>query len=210
MADLKRFVAHPWRYIFTRSILFLFYSLCRGRILVEEQFAAQKCSGFILIANHVSYLDGPIIYTYLQHRHNIDAVCFVKEKLFEHWFWGTLISPEFCIRISNDGNKIVFPEDFQRLKKSRHIILFPEGTRSRGGKLGEFKQGAAKLAQRLNLPILPVALTGFYETWPPTSRFPRPRRCTIVVGSPYVTHPGEDAELVTNELRSQIQEMLAV
>lgn len=208
MNELKRFLAHPWRYLFTRAILVFFYYPCRGTVLAEATIAACKDAGFIMVANHVSYLDGIIIHAYLQYKHNLDALYLVKEKLFTHWFWGTIISKAYCIMISNESDKIVALDDFQRLKESRYIVLFPEGTRSRSGELGPFKPGATKFAQRFGLPVLPVALKGFYETWPPSAKLPRPKRCAIVVGSPCIIRRGEDLNIATEQLRLNIEEML--
>lgn len=208
MNELKLFFAHPWQYLIGKTILFFFYYLCRGNVFDEETIAAHKDQGFIITANHVSYLDGLIIDAYLRHKHNIEAIFLVKEKLFTHWFWSRIVKGFNPVMISNDGGKIVLLDDFQRLKESRYIALFPEGTRSRTGELGSFKQGAVKFAQRFDLPILPVALHGFYETWPPTAKLPRPKKCTIVIGSPHTVERGEDLQESAGQLRLKIQEML--
>lgn len=208
MKELRRFFTHPWRYIFTRTLLFFFYYPCRGQVLSEETIEVCKENGFIMVANHVSYLDAIVLDAYLQYKHNLDVLYLVKEKLFRHWLWGTIVSSKFCVMISNESDKIVSFDDFQRLKASRHIVLFPEGTRSRSGELGPFKPGATKFAQRFGLPLLPVALKGFYETWPPSAKLPWPKRCAIVVGSPYTIRGGEDLNMATDQLRLTIEEML--
>lgn len=210
MNEIKRFFSDPFRYVVTRTALLFFYYLCKGDVIRADTIAAQKDEGFIITVNHVSYLDWLVLQAYFQSKHNLDPTFLAKEKLFDHWLWKRIVTESCCVAVSNDGDRILSPYDFQRLKETKHIILFPEGTRSRNGELGLFKQGAAKLAQRLNLPILPMALHGFYEAWSPNAKLPKPSRCKIVVGSPYTIRRGEDVTLATDHLRAQIMEILTV
>ena len=53
-----------------------------------------------------------------------------------------------------------------------YMIIHPEGTRSRSGKLGEFKLGAAQLAKDVGIKIVPVCINGAYEIYPPKAKLP--------------------------------------
>ena len=59
------------------------------------------------------------------------------------------------------------------LKKGKNLMIFPEGTRTLNGKLGDFKQTFAILSQELKVPVIPVAIKGSYNILPSGSRFPR-------------------------------------
>ena len=59
------------------------------------------------------------------------------------------------------------------LKKGKNLMIFPEGTRTLTGKLGDFKQTFAILSQELKVPVIPVAIKGSYDILPSGSRFPR-------------------------------------
>ncbi len=63
-------------------------------------------------------------------------------------------------------------------------ILFPEGTRTRTGKLGRFKPGLGMLVAESKVPVVPCYIDGAFAALPPDRRFPRPRRIVIRVGSP--------------------------
>jgi 1-acyl-sn-glycerol-3-phosphate acyltransferase len=60
--------------------------------------------------------------------------------------------------------------------------MYPEGTRTRDGRLGEFKSGFALLARRAGVPIVPVAIVGAFECWPRTRLLPRPGRIRLEFG----------------------------
>ena len=60
------------------------------------------------------------------------------------------------------------------LKQGKKIIIFPEGTRSKNGELGDFKKTFAILSKELSVPVVPVAISGAYNALPAGSRFPRP------------------------------------
>lgn len=60
-------------------------------------------------------------------------------------------------------------------KEGNFFLIHPEGTRTRDGKLGAFKDGAAKIAIETGLTIIPVAIEGGYEIWPYDRKLPETR-----------------------------------
>jgi 1-acyl-sn-glycerol-3-phosphate acyltransferase len=68
------------------------------------------------------------------------------------------------------------------LEAGAAVIIFPEGTRTGDGRLGEIKSGFAIIARRSGVPIVPVAIVGAYECWPRTARCPRPGRVRLEFG----------------------------
>jgi len=84
------------------------------------------------------------------------------------------------------------------------LILFPEGTRTTTGRIGEFKPGIGLLAAGTDIPIVPCHLAGTFEAWPKGKAFPRPRRIQLRIGPPrtYATLPpgGEFAAHISRDL----------
>jgi 1-acyl-sn-glycerol-3-phosphate acyltransferase len=70
----------------------------------------------------------------------------------------------------------------KRLQEGAAVIVFPEGTRTHDGRLGEIKSGFAILAKKARVPIAPVAIVGAYECWPRTRLLPRPGRIRLEFG----------------------------
>jgi len=64
------------------------------------------------------------------------------------------------------------------------LLLFPEGTRSMTGELGEFKPGIGLLLAGMDCPVVPCHLDGAFESLPKGGRFPRPRKIHLKIGEP--------------------------
>ena len=94
------------------------------------------------------------------------------------------------------------------------LLIHPEGTRSRSGKMVEFKQGAAQLAIKSGVKMVPVCIDGAYEVYPPHRKLPRLfnwkhlKKYTIKIsfGKPLEV-TGKNAAALTEELQEKIAEM---
>ena len=64
------------------------------------------------------------------------------------------------------------------------LIIFPEGTRSTTGEVGEFKSGIGALVAGRDVAVAPCFIDGSFQAWPKGKRFPRPRKVRLVVGTP--------------------------
>ncbi len=98
------------------------------------------------------------------------------------------------------------------LRRGKVLVLFPEGERSIDGVPRNFKKGAAILATHLRVPIVPVAMDGFFEVWPRGKKYQGPHPLRIAFGDPLFppadAEPGEAAyTALTAELKSRIMEM---
>ena len=100
------------------------------------------------------------------------------------------------------------------LRRGKVLVLFPEGERSIDGVPRNFKKGAAILATHLRLPIVPVAMDGFYEVWPRGKKYQGPHPLRIAFGDPLLppagSAGGENAyTALTAELKARILDMWA-
>ncbi|MBF0494238.1 MAG: 1-acyl-sn-glycerol-3-phosphate acyltransferase [Candidatus Omnitrophica bacterium] len=71
------------------------------------------------------------------------------------------------------------------LRNHKIVCIFPEGQRTIDGEVKEFKKGVGILAKELNIPLVPVLITGSYESWPRTKPLPRPHPIKITFGRPF-------------------------
>jgi 1-acyl-sn-glycerol-3-phosphate acyltransferase len=88
-----------------------------------------------------------------------------------------------------------------------NLVLFPEGTRTRTGSMGRFKPGAAYMAIRHSIPIVPVRLTGTHEMMPVGASWARQHPLVVHFGDALVPRPGETNRALTLRLRRALDEL---
>ena len=136
---------------------------------------------FVIVANHASYLDGPLL-----------ALMLPPEILSRTLFWG--FAPIFDGPLSAFKNLFgivsIDPESalsglriaLHLLKSGRGLGVFPEGERSTDGQLGNFRPGVGTILARMKLPVLCVGISGAFEALPPHRLLPRPARILLRPG----------------------------
>lgn len=136
----------------------------------------------ILAANHVSYLDPPIVaISWPEEVHFL-----AKESLFRPFLFGRLIRALNSHPVTGEvGDISVFKTLIQLLKEGKKIILFPEGGRTETGELQPLKPGIGLLVSKGNAAVIPTYVHGAYEIWNIHRKFPKPRgKTACVFGKP--------------------------
>lgn len=169
-------------YLFLRPIFgLLFVKEIKGKENIPKR-------NFILVSNHLSYLD--ILcdcYVLVPRKFHfigqIDGFKGIIKKIVQLAYFVFGVIP--VERNNLLSRKKAFERAVEFLKKGDIVALYPEGTRSRQGILQEGKQGPAKLFLKTNVPILPVGLSGTYQLMPPGKIFPKIKRIIkINIGKP--------------------------
>lgn len=129
--------------------------LRRWEIQGEENIPAS--GGVVVISNHISYWDPVVIGCVLPRRINFIA----KAELFNIPVFGRIITRLGAFPVRRDNpNPAAIRRALELLKAGEMIGIFPEGTRSRTNELMAPHQGAAMLALKGGVPILPIAVSG--------------------------------------------------
>lgn len=137
----------------------------------------------LVVANHQSYLDPPLLGCAMPQR-QFDFLA--RAGLFDVKWLKPLITALHSVPIKENGSDPAsIKEILRRLEAGRVVLVFPEGSRTETGEMGEFKRGVALLLKRAKCPVLPVGIAGAYDAWPRGSR-PRPfrKRVIVEVGEP--------------------------
>ena len=88
-------------------------------------------------------------------------------------------------------------------------VIFPEGTRTKTGEIGRFKQGAFKIAVDLNLPVVPITLKGFHQAMPAKQLFVNPGAHTSLhIGEPIDLSQFADINEAMTYVREQVEKGL--
>src|SRR5881396_3171746 len=135
----------------------------------------------ILAANHASFLDPPLVGAGLKREINYLA----RESLFRFPVLGAILRAVNCVPVDRDGGGGAgLKAILQRLLAGGGIILFPEGTRTRDGRLQPARSGIGLTVIKSNAPVVPVRVFGTYEAYGRHLKFPRPRPVSVKYGQP--------------------------
>jgi 1-acyl-sn-glycerol-3-phosphate acyltransferase len=166
-----------------------------GKMLLAVSFIHVRAEGvekldpkanYVFVSNHGSYMDIPALLSTLQHQFRF----FAKKGLFSIPFlgWHLRWAGHLPVDRSNARASLKSMTEGARIIAERHIsvLLFPEGGRSLTG-LRPFKEGAAYIAIKAGVPIVPVAVVGLRDLLPMGSGHIRSGRATIRIGDPIPT-----------------------
>lgn len=161
--------------------------------------------GAILASNHQSLVDIPLFVAALPREVRFLA----KQEL------GRI--PVFGSAMARAGNLFIDREDprdavhlvrkaIHRMERGQMVVVFPEGTRSRDGTIGEFKPGAFYLARKTAFPLLPVLIDGGHKALPRGSLLFRPASLSVKVLPPLAADDGcpLDRNAMAEEARRRI------
>lgn len=137
--------------------------------------------GVLLIANHTSYADPPIVGTACPRPVNFMA----KAELFGYPLLGWVIRRTHAFPVRRGvADRAALRRGVRLLREGRVLLIFPEGTRSPDGRLMEFEAGAAFLALAGGAAVVPMALVGADRVLPRGSPIPRPAKLRVRFGAP--------------------------
>lgn len=172
-----------------------------------EKIAAER--NYVFVSNHLSYMDTPVLLA------NIPEFRFLaKTGLFKIPLLGTHLATAGHIPVPRGDARAAVKTMTTAAQAIRErgisLLIFPEGGRSHTGELASFQEGAAYIAIRAGVPLVPVALQGTREVLPFGSGQVRSGSVTMRIGDPIPTDEVQlrDRGRITAELRDRIAGML--
>ena len=140
-----------------------------------------QSGSFIMTPNHVSFLDPIAAGAFVPLGLNYIA----KKEVFKNKYFGWYVRKLRTIPVGREASAYAgMKEVIGKIRKGEPIVIFPEGTRGDGDSFLEPEIGAAFLALKFNLPVLPVYVKGSEKAFPKDARFIRLERVSVYYGEP--------------------------
>jgi 1-acyl-sn-glycerol-3-phosphate acyltransferase len=178
------------------------------RVRVEGLEKLDPAAPYVLVSNHASFMDIPVILAKLPHQFRF----FAKKDLFQIPFLGTHLQRAGHLPVDRSSARSSLKSMSEGAKMLRNqgvsVLLFPEGGRSPEG-LREFKEGAAYIAIKAGVPAAPMALCGMRAILPMGSIHLRGGDAVLRIGDPIPTEGMElsDRAALTTRLYAEISRL---
>ncbi len=181
----------------------------------------------IFVANHASHFDTATLYCALPPAYRRRIAPAMSQDYFAAWFRPETATPAARRRARAQYllalglfNAYPLPQQMAGVRRALEysgelveadcsLLVYPEGTRTTDGTLQPFRPGAALLAQRLEIPLLPVGLDGLFNIYSVHHKLPRKGRATVRFGRPFnVPHNSDPAEWARHA-QQEVQSLLS-
>ena len=194
-----------WFLRFARGWARTLLALAGVHVSVKNGERLSRERSFVVVANHESFCDVLVLLAHLP----MQVRFLAKRSVFRVPILGWSIAAAGFIPVDREergrGGAAVVAA-LRRLEGGRSVVVFPEETRTASGELLSFKKGAAHLALRSGLPILPIGLAGTFRVLPRGTLLITPGPVVMAAGDPIETggrSPRERAAL-TEEVRTRV------
>ncbi|MBD3292761.1 MAG: 1-acyl-sn-glycerol-3-phosphate acyltransferase [Armatimonadia bacterium] len=168
--------------------------------------------GALIAANHLSHLDPPVVGSAMRRR----TYYFAAAYLFKNPVFGFLIRKCYAFPVRRGAaDRAALKAAIELLELGELLTMFPEGTRSRTGELGEFDLGAALAASRAGVPIVPCAISGTNLALPRDAKRLKRSRIAVSFAEPIDTLQfgakprKDDLQRITDQVEAAVREMKA-
>src|SRR5262249_40431709 len=192
MVPIAALVAFPWTLI-SGDVRFLYWAgmglaysgarIAGAQVKIVGLDKIDPAGTYIFMSNHVSNLDPPLLCPLIPGRTSVLA----KQVIWRIPILAQALNLAEIVPVERENREAAI----QSIRRAGEVMchhinmtLFPEGTRSRDGRLLPFKKGPFHLAMETGFPVVPVTILGTYEMMPKGSMFCRPGTATLVFHPP--------------------------
>ena len=182
------------------KLFFRIYNSLRihGRIQIPAK------GPYILAPNHQSFADAPVVLCGLTWRQIRTCYFYATEQHVRGKFRRALADRNNTIIMEQAHLKDGIQKLAQVLKEGKSIMIFPEGSRTHDGDLGDFKLSFAILSKELNIPIVPIHISGAYEAFSRKTKIPHRKPVTIEYLPAYIPREEESYDEIARNIQQTI------
>ena len=198
--------------------------MCRVRVIGAEQLA--KVNGpALLISNHITDVDAPLILSTLPVRWRMRLAIAMSGEYLRDWRyppatlgWFARVKAKVTYALGaglfnvfslprQSGFRQSFAYAGEAMDRGYSVLIFPEGTETKDGRMQPFRAGIGLLASELNVPVIPIKLRGLFELKQKRQYFVRPGRVAVTFGEPVRFAVGTTPAEITKELERKVVEL---
>lgn len=157
----------------------------------------------LFVSNHQGNFDIPVLLGYVNKPMGfISKIEVQKLPIVPRWM--EVMNCVFINRKDRRQAILSIKEGAEKLKKGHSLVIFPEGTRSKGGEVAEFKAGSLRLATDSGVPIVPIAINGTYKIMEHGGVFMKPSNVEVSILSPIFDTENQNVKELAKELHTLI------
>lgn len=179
--------------------------LAGGQVTVVGEENIPKEGPLVFVANHQSNFDIPTMIAYINRPKGFIAKAETKKMPIV----GGWMAFMRCVFLDRDNPRAALKSikaGIEIVKSGHPIVIFPEGTRSLDGTVGEFKAGSFKLAMKANAQIVPVTISGTYDMMPKGTMKIKPAKVQLTISEPISSEGYESTE--SYMLREKVRDVI--
>lgn len=192
-------------FLFCRAFFKLY---CPLKVEGRENLPA---GSFILCSNHNSHMDTPVLMLATGMPFNQFGMLAARDYFFDNPWRNRIVN--FLMNLIPIDRKVSRASLVKNIsackhfveKGRRHLIIYPEGTRSLTGEMQPFKRGPALIALELAMPLIPVYINGAYQSLGKGQRFPKLGKISVRIGKPIIAN--KDKKQVTELLENSVKKL---
>ena len=184
----------------------LTWIMCRVRVAGAERLANVK-GPVLFISNHITHVDAPLILSALPWRYRTSLAIAMAGEMLRDWRQNAKVKYALGAGIFNvfslprqSGFRQSFAYAGEATDRGYSVLIFPEGTETKDGRLQPFRAGIGLLASELNVPIVPIMLDGLFELKQKRQFFVRPGTVSVTFGEPIMFSADLDPAEITKTL----------
>jgi 1-acyl-sn-glycerol-3-phosphate acyltransferase len=195
-----------WLHRFVRAVLLAFLRPYT-RLSVEGTERVPSTGAFVLAPVHRSFADFALVASVTRRPMRFMA----KDSLWESRVLGGLLDRLGAFPVHRGAvDRQALRSSIEVLEGGQPLVIFPEGTRRSGPVVEDLFEGAAYVAARAGVPVVPVGIGGSERMMQKGKKLPQPTKVHIVVGDPIVVPPegGRASRSAVHRLTIELQEQL--
>ena len=181
----------------------LFFGLY-NRLEVRGKANLPAQGPYILAPNHQSYIDGPVVLAGLPSAIVPGCYSYATEEHVQSSQRRFFARRHNVVLMERSRLRDSILQLGEVLRRRNVLVIFPEGTRTRDGHLGDFKKTFAILASELRVPVVPVCIKGAYEALPRWRRWLKPHKVSVEYLEPLSIRDGEDYDTFAKRVREAV------